>query len=171
MKTHALVVMAVCSLGISGCGAGFVARDSVNRVESGLPDALQAPLEDLNLKREDIPEVLRQAREDPYHTRGTSNCSSIRAEIALLDDALGPDTDVPRAEENVATGEQAAGAAADATLDVVRDTVTDFIPARSWIRRLTGAHQHSEEVQSSIRAGQQRRGFLKGMAQQRGCRS
>ena len=163
-----LIVAGTCVV-LAGCNAGASARGGVDQVGSGLGGALQAPLEDFNLVREEIPEVLLQAKANPYDDRNLSRCTAINAEIARLDEALGPDSDAPPSEDGSYRSEQAADAAAGATLDAVRDTVTDFIPARSWIRRLTGAHQHSQEVQSSIRAGEQRRGFLKGMARQKGC--
>ena len=126
---------------------------------------MQAPLEDLNLKREEIPEVLLQARGAPYAVTGLGRCAAIGAEIARLDEALGPDIDVPTSGDGEALDQQAAGAA----LDAVRDTATDFIPFRSWVRRLSGAAQHSREVQSAIRAGLARRAFLKGIGQQKNC--
>ena len=170
MRTRNLVIMAGACVALAGCNAGASARGGVDQVGAGLPGALQAPLEDLNLKREEIPTVLLQARANPYDARNMNRCTNIRAEIARLDEVLGPDSDAPPSEDGSYMSEQAADAAADATLDAVRDTVTDFIPGRSWVRRLTGAHRHSQEVQASIRAGEQRRGFLKGMALQRNCR-
>ena len=65
--------------------------------------------------------------------------------------------------------ERAADAAAKATLDAIRDTTTDFIPGRSWIRRLSGAEQHSRQVQAAIQAGRMRRAFLKGIGMQANC--
>ena len=87
----------------------------------------------------------------------------LRAWIDALDEALGPDVDQPTPATG--TGDQAANAA----LDMVRDTATDFIPLRSWVRRLSGAAAHDREVQAAIRAGLVRRGFLKGIAHQRRC--
>jgi hypothetical protein len=65
--------------------------------------------------------------------------------------------------------ERAADAAAKAALDAIRDTTTDFIPGRSWIRRLSGAEQHSRQVQAAIQAGRMRRAFLKGIGMQANC--
>jgi hypothetical protein len=53
--------------------------------------------------------------------------------------------------------------------DAIRDATTDFIPGRGWIRRLSGAEQHSRHVQSAIQAGRMRRAFLKGTGMQRNC--
>ena len=58
---------------------------------------------------------------------------------------------------------------AKAALNAIRDTTTDFIPGRNWIRRLSGAEQHSKHVQSAIQSGRMRRAFLKGMGMQRNC--
>jgi hypothetical protein len=98
-----------------------------------------------------------------------TRCSVIAAEIARLDEALGPDTDAAPTDDGTLASERAADAAAGATLDAVRGAVTDFIPARSWVRRLTGADAHSKHVQSAIQAGLRRRSFLKGVGMQRNC--
>ncbi|MDI6624829.1 MAG: hypothetical protein QME55_08875, partial [Brevundimonas sp.] len=66
-------------------------------------------------------------------------------------------------------GERAGDAASSAALDAIRDTATDFIPGRSWIRRLSGAEQHSRHVQAAIQAGRMRRAFLKGVGMNRNC--
>lgn len=129
----------------------------------GVGMAATAPLDDLNLRRQEVPEVLIAARSAPYSTAGLARCRDVIAGIDDLDEALGPDVDQP--EPATGTGDQAAGAA----LDMVRDTTTDFIPLRSWVRRLSGAAARDREVQRAIRAGLVRRGFLKGVALQRRC--
>lgn len=129
----------------------------------GVGQAATAPLDDLNLRRQEVPEVLIAARRAPYAVDGLRACSAVIAQIDNLDEALGPDVDQP--PPATGTGDQAAGAA----LDMVRDTATDFIPLRSWVRRLSGAAAHDREVQAAIRAGLVRRGFLKGIAHQRRC--
>lgn len=129
----------------------------------GIGMAATAPLDDLNLRRQHVPEVLISARQAPYATEGLDQCPTVLAGIAALDEALGPDVDQP--EPPASTGDQAANAA----LDMVRDTATDFIPLRSWVRRLSGAAAHDRAVQAAIRAGLVRRGFLKGIARERHC--
>jgi len=131
----------------------------------GLGTAATAPLDDLNLRRKHVPEVLVEARGNPYSIEHLQRCSDIDAGINDLDDALGPDVD--QTQPITSTGDQAANAA----LDMVRDTATDFIPLRSWVRRLSGADAHDRDVQAAIRAGSVRRGFLKGIAWQRQCPS
>lgn len=175
MTTSKIAIIALASVSLAGCAslsastASSSASRGVEQVNSGLGNALQAPLEDLNLVRQEIPAVLNEAAAAPYAATGMERCSAIAAEIARLDEALGPDIDVADAGTDEAISDQAADAAAGATLDAVRDTVTDFIPGRSWVRRLTGAHRHSEAVKSAVRAGLQRRAFLKGMGQEKNC--
>ena len=168
MRSLILPAVAV-SLVLSGCNAGASARGGAEQVGAGLGDAVTAPLEDLNLRRDEIPTILLQAEANPYDLRNMNNCRTIGAEIARLDEALGPDTDAPPSQDGSYMSERAADAAAGATLDAVRGTVTDFIPARSWVRRLTGAEAHSKHVQSAIQAGLRRRSFLKGVGMQRNC--
>ena len=136
---------------------------------AGFGQAATAPLDDLNLRRELIPTALLQAEANPYDMRNMTRCSTIGAEVARLDEALGPDMDEPPPVDGRVMSERAADATADAALGVVRDTTTDFIPGRSWIRRLSGAAQHERDVQAAIQAGRMRRAFLKGIGMQRNC--
>jgi hypothetical protein len=136
---------------------------------AGLGAAVTAPLADLNLRRERIPTVLLQAEANPYDLRNLNQCATIAAEIARLDEALGPDSDEPPAPDDPYLSERAADAASSAALDAIRDAATDFIPGRSWIRRLSGAEQHSRHVQSAIQSGRMRRAFLKGIGMNRNC--
>ena len=168
-----LSVMAVGLLGLGACASvPGLSGVQVNREQAaqggqtfaaGVGQAATAPLDDLNLRRQEVPEVLISARRAPYAVDGLRRCAAVIAQIDDLDLALGPDVD--QAQPVAGTGEQAGNLA----LDVVRDTATDFIPLRSWVRRLSGAAAHDQEVQAAIRAGLVRRGFLKGIARQRGC--
>jgi len=157
------------ALAVAGCNAGRSAVGGVEQVGAGLGQAVTAPLDDFNLRRQMIPTVLLQAEANPYDLRNLNQCTTIGAEVARLDEALGPDTDEPPRQDGAYASEQAADAAAKATLNAIRDTTTDFIPGRSWIRRLSGADQHSRHVQSAIQAGRMRRAFLKGIGMQRNC--
>ena len=171
MRTVVCVMLAVGGLagGLAGCNAGRSAVGGAEQVGAGFAAAATAPLEDFNLRRQIIPTVLLQAEATPYDLRNLNRCSTIGAEVARLDEALGSDTDEPPRPNGSYLSERAADAAAKATLDAIRDTATDFIPGRSWIRRLSGADQHSKHVQSAIQAGRIRRAFLKGMGMQRNC--
>lgn len=150
-------------------GACAAAGDGARQFSSGLGAAATAPLDDLNLRREFIPTVLLQAEANPYDRRNLGQCSTIGAEVGRLNEALGPDGDEPPRMDGSTLSEQAADAAAQAALAAVRDASTDFIPGRAWVRRLSGAEQHSRHVQSAIQAGRMRRAFLKGLGMQANC--
>ncbi len=157
-----LLFLALVSIPLAGCaGAGGFG--------AGVGAAVTAPLDDLNLRRQYIPTVLLQAEANPYDLRNLDQCSTIGAEVVRLDEALGPDLDEPPAPDGSTMGERARDAASKAALDAIRDTTTDFIPGRSWVRRLSGAEQHSRHVQAAIQAGRMRRAFLKGVGMNRNC--
>lgn len=164
-----LLVSAVMATTLSGCNAGRSAVGGAREVRAGFGEAATAPLEDFSLRREYIPTVLLQAETNPYDLRNLNQCTTIGAEIARLDEALGPDADQPPPQDGSFLSERAADAAARAALNAIRDTTTDFIPGRSWVRRLSGAERHSKHVQSAIQAGRMRRAFLKGIGMQRNC--
>lgn len=161
MRAPALLI--VVPILLSGCGG------AVGEFGTGVGAAATAPLDDLNLRRRHIPTVLLQAEANPYDLRNLNQCSTIGAEIARLNEALGPDMDEPPTPDGSTLGERAADAASRAALDAIRDAATDFIPGRSWIRRLSGAERHSRHVQAAIQAGRMRRAFLKGVGMHRNC--
>ena len=164
-----ILILVATAATLAGCNAGRSAMGGAEQVGAGFGAAVTAPLDDLNLRAQPIPMVLLQAESNPYDLRNLTHCTTIAAEVGRLDEALGPDTDEPPSQDGSYRSEQAADAAAKATLDAIRGTTTDFIPGRNWVRRLSGAEQHSRHVQSAIQAGRMRRAFLKGIGMQRNC--
>lgn len=160
MRGVVLLFVSVSLLG--GCS-------TARQVGGGLGDAAMTPLVDLNVRRELIPIVLLQAQANPYDRRNLNQCSTIAAEVARLDEALGPDRDEPAAPDNPTLNERAQDALAEAALDAIRDTVTDFIPYRSWVRQLSGAQARSKTVQDAVEAGRLRRAYLKGLGMRANC--
>lgn len=166
-KTILLVLSSAVAL--AGCATQSV-QTGTNTFAAGVGTAATAPLDDFNLRRQEIPEVLIEARGNAYATSGMTQCRAIGAEITRLDDALGLDFDQPTPSGGESDRDsQLADGAANLALGAVRDTATDFIPLRSWVRKLSGAEQHSREVQAAIRAGLVRRAFLKGIGMQKNC--
>lgn len=160
---------AAATLLLGGCVSGGSLDSGVGQVQDGFGGAVAAPLEDVNLRRVEIPPVLLEAAANTYDARGLGSCAAVAREVARLDEALGPDFDaLPQADERP-LGERGADAAADATLDAVRGAATDLVPFRSWVRLLSGAEQHSQRVQAAITAGRTRRGFLKGLGMGMDC--
>jgi hypothetical protein len=154
-------ILLLC-LAMSGCSAA-------SQVQQGFGDAVTAPLVDLNVRRDQIPTVLLQAQANPYDQRNLNQCSTVGAEVARLDEALGPDRDEPPAPNGSTLNERTQDALAKAALDAIKNATTDFIPYRNWIRLLSGAQARSKTVQDAIEAGRLRRAFLKGLGMQLNC--
>lgn len=162
-------IILTLSLSLSACASSQITREGMNqgseRFQGGLAAATLTPLEDLNLRRDEIPQVLLEAQANPYGLAGLSRCGPLRGEIDRLDFVLGPDVDQPEEREALENR------AADAALAAVSEAAGDLIPMRSWVRRLSGAHAHSRAVREAVEAGQARRSYLKGVAFARRCRA
>jgi hypothetical protein len=128
-----------------------------------LGSAMAAPLRDINVVRSQIPDLLIKATVDPYAPPQTG-CEPLKAEIDNLDAVLGDDYDDPK-DDNKAPG------MGKPVLGVVASTITDVIPMRGWVRRLTGAERHDQAVRDAIKAGFVRRGYLKGLYNAGTCKS
>ncbi|WP_245804490.1 hypothetical protein [Erythrobacter tepidarius] len=127
------------------------------------PDAAEVaktPLRDLNLDARDIPELLKQAMENPYATARLKSCNAIIADIAELDEVLGADYDIAEASEGGGINVGRIG----------QKVVGSIIPFRGILREVTGAADADRALRAAFTAGMVRRGFLKGLGLGRGCR-
>lgn len=151
--------LALALLGTAPLAAQDQPQDEPIRNQS--PDArdvAMTPLRDLNLSKDPIPELLLAAEAAPYDATGLKKCRDIGAAIAELDAVLGPDLDVMAEDDDrLSMGR------------IARSAVGSFIPFRSIVREVTGAADHQRDFERAIHAGAVRRGFLKGLGQQRGC--
>ncbi|HYZ47783.1 MAG TPA: hypothetical protein VE567_02700 [Sphingomonas sp.] len=121
-------------------------------------DALMTPAEDVNVKKKEIPPVLRSAQDDPYSLEAARNCTQLRAGLSDLDAVLGPDFDSGiLAKKNTASR-------------VAKSVVGSFIPFRGVVREVSGAAGAERRYNAAVDAGIARRGFLRGIARMRGCR-
>ena len=134
-----------------------------------LRDAVAAPLEDLNLKQTAIPPALQRAVDNPYDLTDLTRCEGIAGEIGRLDAALGPDLDEAPPPDARSRGKKVADAAYGAGVGEVRNTTQHVLPFRGWVRKLTGASRHDKAVQAAIKAGDVRRGYLKGVGMRMNC--
>ncbi len=121
-------------------------------------DVATTPLQDVNIKKKRIPEILELARGDPYSTTGLGNCGAINNAIGALTAELGPDFDSPEERKGLNAGKVAKG------------VVQSLIPFRGVIREVSGAANAQREWDAAVDAGIARRGFLRGIARTRGCR-
>ncbi|MDV6329553.1 hypothetical protein [Asticcacaulis sp. 201] len=129
-----------------------------------------APLEDLNLRKRDIPEILSRAVVKPYDLTGLDGCDAIAAEVIKLDSLLGADFDEPPPPADTRTLTEKGGSmAGDAARGSVRNATRSIIPFRGLVRQVTGAQRHQKEMDTAIQAGKVRRAYLKGVGMNKNC--
>ena len=155
--TLALVVL------LSAC-----ASKSVSKTQSRMTTAAVTPLNDLNLVRDEIPEVLQNAVKAPYLKPADANCPIVVTEVHQLDEVLGADLDAPESDEPSLL-DRGTDAAENTAVGAIQRTAEGLVPFRSWVRKLSGAERHSRKMAAAISAGAIRRAFLKGVAASQGC--
>jgi len=146
---------------------GDAAGSAYTQTRNGLSDAALSPLEDFNLRREPIPEIL-EGVQSPYDMPEKMNCDEVERRLAELDAVLGPDWDTPVPDERLRT-EKLADSAADATLGAIASEARGLIPFRGIVRKATGAESHEKKYNLAYKIGAQRRAYLKGMGLAMDC--
>ncbi len=149
MKTMLLLLAA---LTLTACASG----------EKSVRDAANAPLQDLNVVRAEIPPLLSAAQKAPYAVPADRSCAALDIDVQALDAALGADLDTAPSDNNPSLIERSAG-------DALRSAAQNVIPYRGWVRKLSGAERYSRDVAAAIAAGTVRRAYLKGIAQAGAC--
>lgn len=126
--------------------------------EPDMGDVAVTPLTDLNISKDQVPEVLLAAVENPYGNEGLDECGTIGLAIAELDAVLGYDYDIEAAKrDRISEGR------------IAKKVVGSFIPFRGIIREISGAADHERQFEAAIMAGMVRRGYLKGLGEASGC--
>ena len=170
-----LSALAACSSTKTGesvqRGADF-SRDVVSQTGAGLGDAALSPLEDLNLRRDEIPAFFSTFR-TPYDTILVEDCAVIATEVQTLDTLLKTDFDVQleqllRKIEADGDGDLANNAS-DFALDMVASEARGLIPFRGVIRQASGASKHEKKREAAYEKAYLRRAYLKGLGQGLGC--
>ena len=164
------VLIGLLAAAVLAAGSGASAADR-GTLESprGFRDAVTAPLEDLNLRKTDIPAVLERASRAPYAMDGLGRCEAVAAEIGRLDAVLGADLDEPPPPESRSRAGRLASSAHGAAVDAVQGRTRAILPFRGWIRKLTGAHRNDQRLKAAMDAGRVRRGYLKGAGMRMNC--
>lgn len=140
---------------------------AIERTESGFGDAALSPLEDINLKRDSIPEEFKDIK-NPYLVDPEITCTEIATEVTELDGLLGRDWDIPPPDKK-GLSDRAADGASTAFLDAVASGASGIIPYRGLVRSVTGANRHATKVRKAYERGSHRRTFLKAMGLAKGC--
>ena len=112
--------------------------------------------EGLGLIGPGVPQVLKDARANPYALSAAPSCEELGQQVAALDAVLGPDLDTPQAR----TGGGA---------DVVLSGIRAILPYGGVVRFVTGAGRREQTLVNAALAGWERRGFLKGTERLMGC--
>ncbi len=125
-------------------------------------DIATQPVRDVGLDKDEIPAALAAAIANPYALAGLRRCNQLGTALADLNAALGPDfSTIPADAENRAGKIAEAGGKA---------VVNSIIPFRGLVREFTGAAPAQRRLNAAIDAGYARRGFLRGVYTQRGCK-
>lgn len=138
--------------------APAIAQEDLTEDEPDAVDVIMTPLDVLNLRSDEIPEILLAAWDNPYDNSGLDNCDAIRSNIGDLDAILGDDFDTEDPDEH----ELSAGR-------IAQKVVGSFIPFKGLIREISGANAHERNFRLAIGAGMMRRAYLKGLGEARGC--
>ena len=166
------LVGAICVSTAACASRGVQDSESVDvavaRTNEGFEDAALAPLSDLNLRKAEIPQRLKELT-TPYAELPTNGCRGIREEVTALTAILGHDVDYHPDEDDDNVHQAAGEEAANFTLDTVESATTGFIPFRGLVRRATGASAHEKRLRDAYQRGLQRRAYLKGVGKQMGC--
>jgi hypothetical protein len=166
-RASLLLLLACGSLAACASSDSRQAADGVAMTTGAVGKAATQPLRDLNLVKDPIPAVLKEAAKDPYRKPERTDCGWLAREVTMLDLALGPDADIPSVQKSLGT--QSAEAVANAAGTAVGGVVGDLIPFRTLVRRLTGAEENAQEMRDALKAGDVRRAYLKGLGLERGC--
>lgn len=140
-----------------------------SKTQHKVTSAATTPLTDLNLVRDEIPEVLQNALKSPYLKPADEGCTSLTAEISQLDEALGPDLDAPESDDKPSLLDRGSDMAENTAVGALQRTAEGLVPFRSWVRKLTGAERHSKKMAAAVTAGAIRRAYLKGAGVARAC--
>lgn len=112
----------------------------------------------------EVPAKLLAIQGDPYSLAGLGKCSAIIREVTELDAVLGPDVNQTVEKSRDKKREETAGR-------VAGSVAGSIIPFRGLIGEVTGANAERRRYAEAVYAGTVRRGFLKGVGLERGCKA
>lgn len=181
LRARNVVILGLALLSLAACSSGRSTSDQASDGAGELFNAATSPLDDLNLRRQEIPPLLQTILNDPYARPKKLQCKAIQEELAQLDDLLGPDFETGKIKVTLASSSDEitmpempdAETIVDTGGEMAHDGILGFIrsqtklPFRSIIRAITGADRHEKELKQAYQAGQVRRAYLKGLAQER----
>ncbi len=162
MRTTAMIVGALLWPALAQAQA-TAEPQKPRTAESTAKNIVESPLRDLNIMKPKVPQKLKAVSAKPYSLAGLKGCASYRAEIADLDQYLGPDVESPQAQSH-------GNGASEFALGSVQDLAHGLIPGIGIIRRITGADKEAKRAAGAYYAGALRRAYLKATARAHGCK-
>ncbi|MEP3227284.1 MAG: hypothetical protein ABJO01_15000 [Parasphingorhabdus sp.] len=127
-------------------------------------DAATTPAKDVGLKKTKIPAKLIAIQDAPYSLAGLSRCAAIIKEIKELNAVLAADVNEKVDKSKAEKREETAGRVGGGLLG-------GLIPFRGIVREVSGAASDERKYNRAVYAGVVRRGFLKGVGRERGCKA
>lgn len=112
----------------------------------------------------EVPQKLKDIQKNPYSLNGLRTCSAIQKEVRELNAVLGPDVNEKVNRSKRKKREKTAGR-------VAGSAVGSIIPFGGIIGEVTGANAERRRYNRAVYAGTVRRGFLKGVGRERGCKA
>ena len=112
----------------------------------------------------EVPEKLLAIEDAPYSLAGLRKCAAIIREVEELNAVLGADVNEQVDKSLAKKREETAGRVAGTVAGSV-------IPFGGLIGELTGANAERRRYAAAVYAGTVRRGFLKGVGLERGCKA
>ena len=181
MKFHILVFMALILAGCAsapsqknaqkdaslGKNVSSAASSAMDQTQDGFTDAVLSPLEDLNLRKNEIPALLADMK-SPYDVPHNLSCDDIAGRVLALNRVLGSDWDAITPDERLRS-QKLAERSAEATLGAVASEARGMIPFRGVVRYASGAEKYSKKYAKAFVIGAQRRAYLKGVGLANDC--
>ena len=134
--------------------------------------AVQSPLVDLNIMRDEIPEPLMKISGSPYSVPSPLQCKVMKTELAELDTLLGPDmqaeNDAGKKEKDKDYVAEGASMLQSHAIGMVASKAS-ILPLRGVVRYITGASEHSKQLAQAYESGKLRRAYLKGLSMALKC--
>lgn len=162
MQTRTTALIAASLLAAPVPALAAAANPAAPQKDPTVGDVVTQPLNDVNVKKKDIPPLLTKVLEDPYTIEGLRKCGQIADAVEELNGVLGPDFDAVDPEDRQKRRMGAMG--------VAGNVLNSFIPFRWVIREVSGANKADDAYRIAYYAGAVRRGFLKGYGKAKGCK-
>lgn len=138
--------------------------DPDQSMETHAKDAATTPVKDVGLKKTKIPAKLIAIQDDPYSLVGLRRCAAIIKEVKELNVVLAADVNEKVDKSKAEKREETAGRVGGGLLG-------GLIPFRGIVREVSGAAGDERKYNRAVYAGVVRRGFLKGVGRERGCKA